>query len=216
MMRPVEHIGHWSLIPNGVKLDTYRFQQTIAPDAPLVFLGRIEEIKGPHLAIEIARRAGRRLVIAGNIPDDKRAWAEAHVLTHVDGELVRYVGPVNDAQKSELLGKASALLMPILWEEPFGIVMIEAMACGTPVLGLNRGAAPEVIETGVTGFVTEDVDSAVVKVGRLGELDRAACRARVEALYSDVAVVGAYEALYAAAIARADEGRRQRPRGASR
>lgn len=196
MMDHVKHVGPWRMIPNGVPLNAFSCSSIVAPDAPLVFLGRIEDIKGPHLAIEIARRAGRRLVIAGNIPDEKRAWAEVHVLAYVDEDRVRYIGPVDDAQKSALLGKAAGLLMPILWNEPFGIVMTEAMACGTPVLGFARGAVPEVVHHGVTGFVESDLDGLVAAVSRLPELDRAACRARVEELYSDKVIVDAYEALY--------------------
>ncbi|MEJ0067170.1 MAG: glycosyltransferase family 4 protein [Caulobacteraceae bacterium] len=202
MMQHVRGIGRWTMIPNGVPLDIYTFNSAVAPDAPLVFLGRVEEIKGPHLAIDIAGRAGRRLVIAGNIPPEKRAWVEANVLARVDGDRVRYVGPVDDARKNVLLGEAAALLMPILWDEPFGIVMAEAMACGTPVLGLPRGAVPEVVQHGVTGFVESDVDRLVAAAGRLQELDRAACRARVEELYSDKVVVDAYEALYRTLVAR--------------
>ena len=103
---------------------------------------------------------------------------------------------MNDTQKNELLGCASALLMPILWDEPFGIVMAEAMACGVPVLGFARGAVPEVVEHGVTGFVVNDVDDLVAAVGRLGGLDRAACRARVERLFSDAAVTDGYLSVY--------------------
>ncbi len=190
------------MIPNGVPLDAYTFRPTVAPDAPLVFLGRVEEIKGPHLAIEVARRAARRLIIAGNIPDEKRNWVETHVMPHVDGDRVRYIGPVDDKQKNALLGNAAAFLMPILWEEPFGIVMAEAMACGTPVIGLSRGAVPEVVEHGVTGFVEPDIDGLVAAVDRLPSLNRSACRARVQALYSDEAVVAAYEAHYQTLIAR--------------
>ncbi len=201
MMQHVKHIGCWTMIPNGVPLDAYAFRPTVAPDAPLVFLGRIEEIKGPHLAIEIARRSGRRLIIAGNIPDEKRDWVEAHVMPHVDGDWVRYIGPVDDEQKNALLGEAAAFLMPILWEEPFGIVMAEAMACGTPVLGLARGAVPEVVKHGVTGFVERDLDGLVAAVDRIPSLDRCACRERVETLYSDEAVVATYEAHYRSLIA---------------
>ncbi len=196
MMRDVERIGRWAMIPNGVALATYPFSPRVSDDAPLMFLGRVEAIKGPHLAIEIARRAGATLIIAGNVPDEHRAWFEAQVAPHVDGDRVRYVGPVNDVQKSQLLGRARALLMPILWEEPFGIVMAEAMACGTPVLGLYRGAVAEVVEDGVTGFVRRDIDGLVEAVSRIGEIDRGACRSRVESLYSDCAVVEAYLSLY--------------------
>lgn len=203
MMQAVKHIGRWTMIPNGVLLDAYEFRPNVAPDAPLVFLGRIEEIKGPHLAIDIALRTGRRLIIAGNIPDEKRNWVEAHVLSQVDGDRVRYIGPVDDEQKNALLGNAAAFLMPILWEEPFGIVMAEAMACGTPVLGLSRGAVPEVVEHGVTGFVESDIDGLVAAVNHLPSLDRGACRARVEHLYSDTAVVNGYLTTYDEIIARA-------------
>ena len=196
MMEPVQNIGRWDMIPNGVPLDRYAFRAEVAPDAPLVFLGRIEEIKGPHLAIEIARRTGRKLIIAGNIPAEKRAWVESNVLQHVDGDRISFIGPVDDAQKDDLLGRAAALLMPIIWEEPFGIVMAEAMACGTPVLGLSRGAVPEVVENGVSGFVGDDINALVMAVDRLPQVDRRACRDRVEKFYSDQAVVGAYEQLY--------------------
>jgi glycosyltransferase involved in cell wall biosynthesis len=196
MMADAQRVGRWTMIPNGVPLATYEFRREVAPDAPLVFLGRIEEIKGPHLAIEVARRAGRRLVIAGNVPDAHRGWFEANVAPHLDGEQARWIGPVDDAAKNALLGHAAALLMPILWDEPFGIVMAEALACGTPILGLARGAVPEVVADGVTGFVREDVDGLSGAVANLGAIDRAACRARAERLYSDDAVVEAYLTLY--------------------
>ena len=201
-LRDVRGIGRWTLVPNGIPLDTYTFQATTAPDAPFVFLGRIEEIKGPHLAIELARRCGRKLVIAGNIPDEKWRWVESEVMPHVDGEKVIYIGPVNDAQKNTLLGEAEALLMPILWDEPFGLVMAEALACGTPVLGLRRGAVPEVVDDGVTGFVCDTLDELVAAAAGLPSISRAACRAAVEARYSDAVVVDGYEAVYRRAAAR--------------
>ena len=126
---------------------------------------------------------------------------KSEIAPHIDGENIVYVGPVNDQQKNELLGRARGLLMPILWEEPFGIVMAEAMACGTPVLGFARGAVPEVVEHGVTGFVTNSIDGLVSAVGRLSEIDRTACRARVERLFSDAAVIEGYLAVYAEMIA---------------
>ena len=107
---------------------------------------------------------GLPLVIAGNVPPEHRGFFEAEVAPHVDGLSVKYIGPVDDQQKSALLGQARALLMPILWEEPFGIVMAEAMACGTPVIGFSRGAVPEVVEHGVTGFVADDIDGLVAAV----------------------------------------------------
>jgi glycosyltransferase involved in cell wall biosynthesis len=196
MMRDVSKVGTWRLVFNGVPLSTYRFQGDLAPGAPLLFLGRIEEIKGPHIAIEIARRAGVPLIIAGNVPNEHRRFYELRIAPEVDAQNVIYVGPVNDAQKNELLGRARALLMPILWEEPFGIVMAEAMACGTPVIGFARGAVPEVVEDGITGFVVKDINAMLEAVERLPEIDRAACRARVERMFSDTTVVDAYLAVY--------------------
>ncbi len=216
MMEAGPLAGTWHLVPNGVPVESYDFRAEVAADAPLVFLGRIEEIKGPHLAIEVARRSGRRLVIAGNIPNAHRAWFDEHVAPHVDGERVSYVGPVDDHQKNVLLGGAAAFLMPVLWEEPFGIVMAEAMACGTPVLGLRRGAVPEVVDHGVTGFVTDSVDELVSAVARLGELSRHASRLRVERLYSGAAVTDGYLAVYEEMIGRrrrATQAAMSAPRG---
>jgi glycosyltransferase involved in cell wall biosynthesis len=196
MMKNVTDVGTWRLVFNGVPLSRYEFRRRSDPAAPLVFLGRIEEVKGPHLAIEVARRASVPLVIAGNIPTEHHNWYETQIAPHIDGKNVIYIGPVNDTQKNELLGRARALLMPILWEEPFGIVMAEAMACGTPVVGFDRGAVSEVVEHCVTGFVMENLDAMVAAVGRLTSIDRGSCRARVERLFSDAAVVDAYLEVY--------------------
>lgn len=196
MMESVKHVGRWTMIPNGVPLETYTFIPKVPSDAPLVFLGRLEEIKGPHLAIEVAKRTGQNLVIAGNIPQGKETWVRESVLAHVDDRQIRYIGPVDDNQKNELLGQAKAFLMPILWDEPFGIVMAEAMACGTPVLGLNRGAVPEVVEDGVTGFVRDDLDALVAATNRITDLSRPACRTRVQRYYSSDAIVSAYVGIY--------------------
>lgn len=203
MIEPIQHIGKWHMIPNGVDLSIYDFVPSVAPDAPFVFLGRIEEIKGPHLAIEIAKATGRKLIIAGNIPTDKLAWVEANVLPHVDGDQITYFGPVNDAQKNKLLGQAAAFLMPILWEEPFGIVMAEALACGTPVIGLNRGAVPEVVMDGVTGIVRDSIGELVASIAKIDHISRAACRADAEARFSADKIVDAYEGLYQNLSARA-------------
>jgi glycosyltransferase involved in cell wall biosynthesis len=197
MMQEVKDAANWHLVYNGVPMRVYDFVPAVAPDAPLVFLGRIEHIKGTHLAIEVAQRTGRRLVIAGNIPSGHEAYFEQLIRPHIDGVKITYVGPVDDQQKNALLGSAAAFLMPILWEEPFGIVMAEALACGTPVLGLRRGAVPEVVEDGVSGFVANNLDSLVGMVCKLPALDRRACRDRAQALFSDDAVVTAYEVLYA-------------------
>ncbi len=181
---------------NGVSLDTYDFQPSVAKDAPLVFLGRIAPIKGTHTAVEVAQRSGRRLVIAGNVPDDQQDFFRERIEPHLDDEQARYVGPVDDEEKNKLLGRAAAFLMPIEWEEPFGIVMAEAMACGTPVIGTRRGAVPEVVEHGVTGFIGDTAEDLADAVRCLQRIDRADCRARCEEMFSQQAVVEAYEGLY--------------------
>jgi glycosyltransferase involved in cell wall biosynthesis len=196
LMRNVADIGTWRLTFNGVAMSTYRFRAEPGADAPLVFLGRVEEIKGPHIAIEVARRVGLPLVIAGNLAQEHRAWFDLAVAPHLDGRNVTYIGPVDDAQKNALLGSARALLMPVLWNEPFGIVMAEAMACGTPVIGLARGAIPEVVEDGVTGFVCDGADDMVAAVAKLPQIDRTKCRARTERLFSDRALLDTFTSIY--------------------
>jgi glycosyltransferase involved in cell wall biosynthesis len=205
MIAPVADLGTWHLVYNGVPLASFDFAPKVAPDAPLLFLGRIEHIKGTHLAVEIAQRTGLPLVIAGNVPDEHRPYFEERIKPHLDDRLVTYVGPVDDRQKNALLGQARAFLMPILWEEPFGIVMAEALACGTPVLGLRRGSVPEIVEDGVSGFVRDDVEGLVEAAGHIDELDRAACRRRAEVAFSDRAVAKGYLAIYRRLIARAAE-----------
>lgn len=196
MIKSAKVQGNWHLVYNGVPTDIYDFVPSVPADAPLVFLGRIEYIKGTHLAIEVAKRTKRRLIIAGNISAGHQEYFDKYVFPHLDGEQISYIGQVSDEQKNVLLGNCSALLMPILWEEPFGIVMAEALACGTPVVGLCRGAVEEVVEDGVTGFVRSDIDTLVDVVGRLGELDRRACRERAETMFSEEAVVESYLSVY--------------------
>jgi glycosyltransferase involved in cell wall biosynthesis len=196
MMESVRTIGKWHLVYNGVPLAAYDFRVEVPPGAPLVFLGRVEEIKGPHLAVEVAKMTGLPLVIAGNIPGEHRAWFEQHIAPHIDGRQISYAGAVNDQQKNELLGRARALLMPILWEEPFGIVMAEAMACGTPVIGFRRGAVPEVVQDGVSGYVAGGVAEMAAAVSRLGSLDRWAVREHARQFFSAETVVDGYLSVY--------------------
>jgi len=183
---------------NGVPVDRFDFEPTVPDDAPLVFLGRIAPIKGTHHAITVAKKSGRDLVIAGNVPDkpQEQTYFKEQVEPYIDGEQIRYVGPVDDVEKNELLGRAAAFLMPIEWEEPFGIVMAEALACGTPVIGTRRGSVPEVVTHGETGFVCDTVEDMVKAVARINELNREACRRRCEKHFSARAIVDGYEDLY--------------------
>lgn len=187
---------NWHVVYNGVPVDSYVLREQVSADAPLVFLGRMEPIKGPHLAIEVARLAGRPLILAGNVPDQGAEYFQHEIQPHIDGCSVQYVGPVDDAAKDQILGQACALLMPVLWDEPFGMVMAEALACGTPVIGLRRGAVPEVVQDGITGFVCDSVETMVEAVGRITEIDRRTCRSVMEQRFSDRVMVDAFESLY--------------------
>jgi glycosyltransferase involved in cell wall biosynthesis len=190
--------GDWTAIPNCVDMKAYDFVATIPDDAPLVFLSRIEPIKGAHIAIEVAKRSGRRLLIAGNHADVGPLgdyWRE-HILPEVGRNGIEYVGVVNDRQKNELLGRAAALIVPIQWNEPFGIVFVEALACGTPVITCPRGATPEIIENGVHGFLVKDVEQGLAAVKRLSTIDRGRCRMRVERDFSSSGAAFAYCELY--------------------
>jgi glycosyltransferase involved in cell wall biosynthesis len=149
----------------------------------LLFLGRLTANKGVDLAIATARRCQLPLVIAGNRPDEPGAarFFKEQIEPHLDGQRVRWVGAVTDQQKQDLLGRAAALLFPIRWEEPFGIVMVEALACGTPVIATRRASTPEVIENGRTGWLCEPtVEALADAVARLPAIDRRHCRQAAE------------------------------------
>jgi glycosyltransferase involved in cell wall biosynthesis len=166
----------------------------------LLFLGRMSADKGPDRAIEVARKAGMRLLIAGKM---REPWERAYFEERVEPALgadVRYLGEVPHERKLELLGGARALLFPIRWDEPFGLVMLEAFACGTPVVAFPEGAAPEVVEDGVTGFLCSDEEAMVDAVGRLDEIDRAACRAAVEGYFSAERMAREHAAFYASLL----------------
>lgn len=188
--------GEWSIIPNGVDICRFSYRPSISGDSPLVFLGRIEDIKGVHLAIEVAERCGKKLVIMGNLESEHTDYFETKIKPHIDGNSVVFLGAVDDDHKNRILGGATALLMPVLWDEPFGIVMIESLACGTPVIGLRRGAVPEVIEDGVTGFICDDIEQMTAAVRRVGMISREMCRSTAETRFSQSAIVTQYENVY--------------------
>ena len=201
MVASLEDMTNWRIIFNGVPLSRFTFSDSVDADTgPLLFLGRIESIKGAHLAIEVAQKGGRRLIIAGNIPEGHNEYFESKILPHLNDKDITYVGPVDDEKKNQLYGSASAFLMPILWDEPFGIVMTEALACGTPIVGLRRGSVPEVVQHGTTGFICDSIDEMVEAVRNLSAIDRHDCRLDAETRFSDRVVVDAYEGLYKSLI----------------
>ena len=162
----------------------------------MAFLGRLTAEKGPEDAIRIARAAQMPLRIAAKIPRAETAYFRKHLEPHLDDEKVRLIGEINDASKQPFLAQASALLFPIDWPEPFGLVMIEAMACGTPVIAYRSGSVPEVIDDGLTGFIVESEEEAVDAVNRLARLDRRKVRERFEERFSAQRMARAYESHY--------------------
>jgi len=173
----------------------------------LAFLGRVAPEKGVDRAIEIARRAGLPLRIAAKVDPADRDYFESRILPLLNAPGVHFIGEIGEAEKSDFLGGALALLFPISWPEPFGLVMIEAMACGTPVIAFNQGAVPEVICDGETGFIVENVEQAVHAVAHLDTIDRATVRATFECRFSVEVMAAKYEDAYADIISRNDTRR---------
>ena len=190
-------LNYVSTAYNGIDPDAFTFVDR-AGDY-LLYLARFHPEKGAHLAIEVAKRAGVRLKMAA-IPQDVAYFKEL-VEPHIDGDAVQFLGEVRGAQRDELLGGALALVHMTTRPERFGLTMIEAMACGTPVLGANMGSIPEIVVDGETGFLCDDVAAAVARVPQLASLSRGACRMRVETTFSSERMVDRYIAAYEIALA---------------
>lgn len=190
-------------IPHGIDVDALPFEPS--PKRELLFFGRIHPDKGTASAIRIARAAGVPLHIAG-IVQDQRYFAE-QVEPWIDCVSVRYSGALGGAARLAALGSATALLHPIDFEEPFGLSVVEALACGTPVIAFRRGSMPDLVRDGETGFVVDDIDGAVTAVARVDTIDRAACRADVAARFSVDRMAADYHALYQAIVDRRATGR---------
>ncbi len=167
----------------------------------LLEMARITPDKGQDVAIEVARRAEKRLVLAGKIDEGQEDYFREKVKPHL-GKQVEWIEDVGGRAKTELLANAAGLLFPIQWDEPFGLAMVEAMASGTPVIATRRGAAVEVVDEGVTGLLADDVDDLVAAVGRLGEIDREGCAEHARSRFSPRRMAEGYEAVYRAAVMR--------------
>lgn len=180
---------------NGIDLNIYDFKAEISSTAPLVFLGRIEPIKGTHIAIKAALETGKDLFIAGNIPPEYQHYFETEIKPFLSSQ-INYVGPVNDVQKNEILGLSAAFLMPIEWNEPFGIVMAEALACGTPVIGYRRGSVPEVVQHGINGYIAEDFKALCTYIEKSSELSRIKTRETAVNNFSSIKIIEDYTQIY--------------------
>jgi len=202
--RPLPNANWVATIYHGIELGELTFKPKMG--GYLAFLGRISPEKGLDTAIRVARRAGVPLLIAARMPlphthdpnvrADWEYW-EDEVQPLLEGKQVELLGQLGGKDKDEFLHNAAALLFPIRWPEPFGLVMVESLACGTPVLAFGEGSVPELIEDGVTGFIRKTEDELVEAVGHITELDRARCRAEAERRFSPSAMVDAYERVYA-------------------
>lgn len=181
------------VVHHGIPADRFRFCE--APGSHLAFIGRMTDQKRPDTAIRVARAAGRPIQLAGTVDVGNPRYFDERVRPLLSDE-ARYLGPLDDAGKQALLGGAEALLFPIDWPEPFGLVMIEAMACGTPVIAWNRGSVPEIVEDGLTGFVVESEAEALEALRRVDTLDRRAVRARFEERFIAERMALDYIALY--------------------
>lgn len=191
--RRLESMPRMQTIHHGIPMEIYTLVEKKRPY--LAFIGRIAPIKGTHLAIEIAKKAGIPLKIAGEVQPIFQEYFNAQVRPHIDGEFIEYIGPADLAAKNKLLGNAMALLFPIQWEEPFGLVMIEAMACGTPVVALDGGSVREVVKNGVSGWVCGCIDEMVEAVQTLN-IESRAVREYAQINFSVDAMVEQYIALY--------------------
>jgi glycosyltransferase involved in cell wall biosynthesis len=191
---------HWvGRVHNAVDVATFPFRAD--HDDYLLFLGRFTPDKGAHLAIDAARAAGRRLVLAGKLSEPaEHAYFDEAIRPRL-GPDATYVGEADATAKRELCAGAAALLFPICWEEPFGLVMIEAMACGAPVIALRRGSVPEIVDHGVTGFVLDRPEQLVPAIAEAATIDRAACRRHVERHFDLPVMADGYERVFRAVVA---------------
>ena len=193
---PLPEANWIGTIYHGLPLGLLR--PSFEPGSYLAFLGRLTAEKGPEPAIRIARAVGIPLQIAAKVPRGETTYFRECIEPQVDGKQVRLIGEVNDHAKQGFLAAAAALLFPIDWPEPFGLVMIEAMACGTPVIAFRSGSVPEVIDHGITGFVVSNEEEAIQAIGRLGELDRRRIRAQFEKRFTSPRMAEEYLKHYAA------------------
>jgi glycosyltransferase involved in cell wall biosynthesis len=180
-------------IYHGVDMNEFPFNPM--PKDYVLYLGRITEDKGVHLAIEASRATDVPLIIAGRSYQSEKYWHEK-IEKQIDGKLITYVGEANFQTKIEYLQNAKALLMPAQWQEPFGLVMIEAMACGTPVIGWNNGSIPEVVQDKESGYVVNSIENMIRAINTIDKISRQACRDRAQRFFSIETMVAGYEKVY--------------------
>jgi len=193
------------VVPNPIRVEDWPFCER--KDEYLLWVGRFDPVKGAHRAISVARRAGLPLVLAGPVQHGQEEYFQREIEPHIDGEQVVFLEEVGGARRKQLFAHAKALLMPIRWAEPFGLVMIEALVCGTPVLAFPEGAVGEIVIDGENGFQVADEQQMAQAIGRLEEIDPLRCRESVASRYDAPIIAERYEAVYHRAIRARAKGR---------
>ncbi|MBD6617076.1 glycosyltransferase family 4 protein [Komarekiella sp. 'clone 1'] len=189
-------LNYLTTVYNGIDVSSYKFYAQSEDPPYLAFLGRISPEKGTHLAIEIAKKAGWHLKMAGKVDAVDVEYFEKEIKPQIDGQQIEYLGEANHEQKNALMGGAVATLFPITWREPFGLVMVESMASGTPVIAMKLGSTEEVISHGQTGFLCNNIQECISAIDQVTELDRYTCRKYVENRFSIQHMTDGYEAVY--------------------
>ncbi|BAY18461.1 putative glycosyl transferase [Anabaenopsis circularis NIES-21] len=190
------NLNYVATVYNGIQLTDYPFIAQPKEPPYLAFLGRFSPEKGPHQAIAIAKQTGWRLKMAGKVDAADSKFFEQEIAPQIDGQQIEYLGEINHTAKAELLGNAAITLFPISWQEPFGLVMIESMATGTPVIAINLGSVPEVIVQGQTGFICQNYEEMAAMIPAALKLNRHTCREHVKNKFSVTQMVDGYEAVY--------------------
>ncbi len=189
-------LNYAGTVYNGILFDRYPYSED--KEDFFFYIGRFNEEKAPHLACEVAKELGAKLVLAGKVhEEEERSYFDQHIMPYLSSD-IQFIGELGhwSEDKMRLFSKAKGYLYPIQWEEPFGITMAEAMACGTPVVTFKRGAAPEIVEHGVTGFVVETMDEFIEAAQHVGEIEPQKCRERVEKMFTAQTMVDGYERVY--------------------
>ncbi len=190
---PLPNINHAGTVLHGLPMQHYPF--SAEHDGYLLYVGRISIEKGVHYALDVAQVLDKRLILAAKVEPTDRAYFKEYIEPRLS-DRIEWIGEVDEAQRNKLMSRAQAFLHPVVFREPFGLTLIEAMACGCPVIAFNRGAIPEIIKTGVTGFVVEDVEGMIDALHNIERIDRAACRDHALTNFSVEKMTDGYEAIY--------------------
>jgi glycosyltransferase involved in cell wall biosynthesis len=190
--------GKWATVYNSIDFSKYSTTTNLPDNAPLIFLSRLEKLKGAHEAIEVALATGNKLIIAGNISTypEEQEYFKKEIEPFIDGVQIEYVGTLDDAGKNKYLGMAKAMLFPARTDEAFGMVMAEAMACGTPVIAYNHSAMPEVVTNSISGFIVENISEMKIAIEGINNIDRNDCRKFSESKFDVKIIANQYLTLF--------------------